>query len=90
MQQNAAGGLEPASATPWNPSLAKRDSRAARITGKLCFARATHRGVQRGEVPLRSFQSPKIEDPPQEEWGIQGVEHQATPHQLEPEEVNHA
>ena len=45
-----------------------------RITGKLRFARATHRGVQRGKAPLRFFPSPKIEDPPQEEWGIKGVE----------------
>jgi len=30
-----------------------------RITGKLCFARATHQGVQRGEAPLHLFSSPK-------------------------------
>ena len=30
-----------------------------RIAGKLRFARATHRGVQRGEAPLRSSSSPK-------------------------------
>ena len=32
------------------------------------------RGVQRGAAPLRCYLSPKIEDPSQEEWGIQGVE----------------
>jgi len=31
-------------------------------------------GVQRGEAPLHCSQSPKIEDPPQEEWGMKGVE----------------
>jgi len=31
-----------------------------RITGKLCFARATHRGVQRGEAPLRFFYPPRL------------------------------
>ena len=42
------------------------DLQCRRITGKLRFARATHRGVQRGEAPLRSFRSPKS--------GGQGVE----------------
>jgi len=32
------------------------------------------RGVQWGDAPLHFFLSPKIEDPPQEEWGIKGVE----------------
>jgi len=32
------------------------------------------RGAQRGKAPLRFFSSPKIEDPPQEEWDPKGVE----------------
>jgi hypothetical protein len=39
-------GLESASATPWNPSFSKRE-----LWGD--FARATHRGLQRGAAPLR-------------------------------------
>jgi hypothetical protein len=31
-------------------------------------------GAQRGEAPLRSFSSPKMEHPSQAEWGIKGVE----------------
>ena len=31
-----------------------------RVTGKLCFARATHRGVQRGEAPLRFLHPPRL------------------------------
>ena len=42
-------------------------------SGIPCSDRS-HRGVQRGEAPLRFFSSPKIEDPPQAEWGIKGVE----------------
>ena len=44
------------------------------ITGKLLFAGATHPNAQRGEAPLRSLLSPKIEDPTQEEWGTKGVD----------------
>jgi hypothetical protein len=44
--------------------LSQRGTRGpARITGKLCFGRATHRGVQRGRAPLRYLLSPQVSPP---------------------------
>jgi hypothetical protein len=45
--QSASGGLRGF----WRPP---------RITGKLRFAHATHRGVQRGEAPLHFFYPPRM------------------------------
>jgi len=41
---------------------------------RLWFGRSAHRGVQRGTALLHLFLSPKIENPPQAEWGTQGVD----------------
>jgi hypothetical protein len=39
----------------------------SRITGGLCFANVTRRGVQRGEAPLRFSSTPH-------DWGTKGVD----------------
>ena len=52
---------------------------AERVVRQLLrFARAAHRGVQRGEAPLRSSISPKMEHPSQAEWGTRGLIHNHT------------
>ena len=53
---------------PWIPAFAgmteqvqtASQERVLGIMGKVRLARATRRGVQRGETPLRSLPSPKI------------------------------
>jgi len=60
VQQDAAGGLRVS-----HPHLAlSLDGRWFRLV----------QGVKRGRAPLLLLLSPKIEDPPQEEWGIKGVD----------------
>jgi len=43
--------------------------------GEACFAPTeTYIGRAEGRSPFAFLLSPKIEDPPQEEWGAKGVE----------------
>ena len=61
--------IRPYSVGLWRcPPQAEGDRQYPYTTGRLCLARGTQRGVQRGVAPLRFFLSPKI--------GGKGVEYQ--------------
>ena len=51
------------------------DWECSSVRGELGFARAAHRGVQRGEAPLpRVWGCPPATESIPQEWGIKGVE----------------
>jgi hypothetical protein len=59
---------DPCQGTPWTPASAgmirprqaKSHALSTHRAGKLCFARATHQGVERGAAPLRFLLPPRV------------------------------